>query len=401
MYRPITLFIALRFLHGNKIDKFNYFISWLSAIGIMLGVLIMVIVLSIMNGFERELEYNMLDMVPHILITNKSNNSFNPKQFPFSIFKNVNNIKSIQPIITSDVIIQSLHNISIGTVIGIKQNERSLLVHKVNHSEIKLLKPEYYNVILGQRLALKLNVQEGDLIRLIIPSMSQLTPLGYVPTQRLFHVASIFFTNSEIDDYQILINQTDAANLMHYPVNHVTGWRLWLNNPLNIQTINKQSLPKDMQWHDWRQIKGELFQAIHIEKNMMSLLISLIIIVATFNLVSSLSLIIIDKQKEIVILQMQGMKRFHIISIFIIYGMIHSIIGTLVGAFFGVIISTKLNYLKLITDLLINEALLPVSINYNQIVIICISTIVLALLSIIYPAWKNTSLNPTEVLRYE
>ncbi|VTP66698.1 Lipoprotein-releasing system transmembrane protein lolC [Leclercia adecarboxylata] len=130
--------------------------------------------------------------------------------------------------------------------------------------------------------------------------------MGRLPSQRLFNVIGTFAANSEVDGYQMLVNIQDASRLMRYPLGNITGWRLWLNEPLKVDVLSQQTLPEGTKWQDWRERKGELFQAVRMEKNMMGLLLSLIVAVAAFNIITSLGLMVMEKQGEVAILQTQG-----------------------------------------------------------------------------------------------
>lgn len=162
-----------------------------------------------------------------------------------------------------------------------------------------------YNVILGEQLAGQLGVNRGDQIRIMVPSASQFTPMGRVPSQRLFNVIGTFAANSEVDGYQMLTNIDDASRLMRYPLGNITGWRLWLSQPLQVDTLSQQTLPEGTKWQDWRERKGELFRAVRME-NMMGLLLSLIVAVAAFNIITSLGMMVMEKQGEVAILADPG-----------------------------------------------------------------------------------------------
>ncbi len=162
--------------------------------------------------------------------------------------------------------------------------------------DIKALAPGSYNIILGEKLAGQLGVKRGETLRLMVPSASQFTPMGRIPSQRVFNIIGTFAANSEVDGYQILVNQQDASRLMRYPLGNITGWRLFLSQPLSVDSLSQQSLPEGTVWKDWRDRKGELFQAVRMEKNMMGLLLSLIIAVAAFNIITSLGLLVMENK---------------------------------------------------------------------------------------------------------
>lgn len=399
MYQPVALYIGLRYMRGRASDRFGRFVSWLSAIGITLGVLALVTVLSVMNGFERELEGNILGLMPQALVTSEKG-SINPRQQPASALQ-LKGISRVAPLTTADVVLQSAHNVSVAVMLGIQPDEPDPLTPYLINTAQNALQPGSYQVILGEQLAKQLGVQRGDTLRLMVPSVSQFTPMGRVPSQRLFTVAGTYAANSEVDSYQILVNQQDASRLMRYPLGNVTGWRLWLDAPLEVDSLSHQSLPSGLVWKDWRERKGDLFQAVRMEKNMMGLLLSLIVAVAAFNIITSLGLLIMEKQGEVAILQTQGLTRRQIMAVFMVQGASAGIIGALLGTLLGVLLASQLNNLLPVLGLFLDGAALPVAINGWQVVIIAVTAMAVALLSTLYPAWRAAAVQPAEALRYE
>ncbi|MGV7093683.1 lipoprotein-releasing ABC transporter permease subunit LolC [Siccibacter turicensis] len=399
MYQPVALFIGLRYMRGRAADRFGRFVSWLSTIGITLGVLALVTVLSVMNGFERELQNNILGLMPQALITTPSG-SVNPQQHPANAL-HLQGVSRVAPLTTGDVVLQSARNVSVGVMLGIDPDERDPLSAYLSNVKQDVLAPGKYNVILGEQLAGQLGVNRGDQIRVMVPSASQFTPMGRLPSQRLFTVAGTFAANSEVDGYQMLVNIQDASRLMRYPAGNITGWRLWLNEPLKVDELAQQTMPEGMVWKDWRERKGELFQAVRMEKNMMGLLLSLIIAVAAFNIITSLGLMVMEKQGEVAILQTQGLNRRQIMAVFMIQGASAGIVGALLGAVLGALLASQLNNLMPIIGALLDGAALPVAIEPLQVVGIALAAMAIALLSTLYPSWRAAATQPAEALRYE
>lgn len=400
MYQPITLFIGLRYIYGRRSDRFGRLVSSLSSIGIMLGVMSMIVVLSVMNGFERDLQNNVLGLMPQALITTPEN-VIDPQKIPASKLQNLKGIKHIAPITTSDVVIQSAQNISAGVMLGINPEQYEPLSKYFINVHQNLLQAGQYRIIMGAKLAQQLGIQSGDTVRLIVPSVRQLTPMGGMLSQRLFTLVGVFSANSEVDADQFFVNQQDASRLMRYPLGDITGWRLFLTQPLKVASLSKQKLPDGTVWKDWRERKGALFQAMQMEKNMMGLLLSLIIIVAAFNIMTSLGLLVMDKQREVAILQTQGFTRRQIMAMFIVQGSTSGIVGSVLGALLGIILTGQLEKLLPILGLLIAGESLPVSIDPMQVFIISLSAIFMALLSTLYPSWRAANFQPAEALRYE
>ena len=387
-------------MRGRAADKFGRFVSSLSAIGITLGVAALITVTSVMNGFERSLQDSILAYMPQAILTSTTGN-IDPKSYPISGLQHLQGVNYITPTVQSDVVLQSRTNVGVGMMTGVNIDEPSPLLDKLISGDRKELTEGSYNVFLGSRLAETLGLKRGDSVRLIIPGVSQLTPMGRIPSQRLFTVAGIFQTNGEADTSELIVAQSDAARILRYPVGHVTGWRLFLDEPLQVDVLSKQILPDGLVWTDWRERKGEFFQAVKMEKNMMGLLLSLIIAVAAFNIITSLSLLVMEKQGEVAILKTLGLKRSRILAIFMIQGAGAGIIGTIIGTLLGILLSSQLNVLMPLIGLLPKGVALPIVLDYPGILIIALSAMFISLLATLYPSWRAAAVQPAEALRYE
>ncbi|ELY2856888.1 lipoprotein-releasing ABC transporter permease subunit LolC [Cronobacter dublinensis] len=399
MYQPVALFIGLRYMRGRAADRFGRFVSWLSTIGITLGVLALVTVLSVMNGFERELQNNILGLMPQAVVS-ASKGSVNPQQLPADSL-HLQGVNRVAPLTTGDVVLQSARSVAVGVMLGIDPAQRDPLTPYLVNVRQQDLAAGKYNIILGEQLAGQLGVKRGDQLRLMVPSASQFTPMGRLPSQRLFTVIGTFAANSEVDGYQMLVNIQDASRLMRYPAGNITGWRLWLNEPLKVDALSQQTLPAGTEWHDWRDRKGELFQAVRMEKNMMGLLLSLIVAVAAFNIITSLGLMVMEKQGEVAILQTQGLTRRQIMAVFMVQGASAGVIGALFGALLGALLASQLNNLMPVIGAFLDGAALPVVIEPLQVIGIALAAMAVALLSTLYPSWRAAATEPAEALRYE
>ncbi len=400
MYQPVALYIGLRYMRGRASDRFGRFVSWLSTIGITLGVMALVTVLSVMNGFERELEGNILGVMPQALITTPGG-SLDPKRIPPSALERLKGVSRIVPLTTGDVVLQSARSVAVGVMLGVNPQDPEPLARYLVNVRMDKLQPGGYQVILGEQLAGQLGVKRGDRLRLMVPGASQFTPMGRIPSQRLFTVAGTFAANSEVDEYQLLTNQQDASRLMRYPAGNITGWRLWLQQPLDVEAVSRQTLPEGTQWKDWRERKGELFQAVRMEKNMMGLLLSLIVAVAAFNIITSLGLLVMEKQGEVAILQTLGLTRRQVMLVFMVQGAGAGIIGALLGTGLGLLLAGQLNNLMPVIGAFLDGAQLPVDIDPLQVATIAVLAMVVALLSTLYPSWRAAAVHPAEALRYE
>lgn len=400
MYRPLSLFIGLRYIYGNSTDRFGRFVSWLSMIGLMLGSIALIIVLSVMNGFEREMQNSILRFIPQAQITT-ANNRISPDQYPAEQFLTLKGVNHITPLVTGSIVLQGPNSLMVSTLLGVNPEDSDPIASSVYQGQWSDLTAGQYNIIIGRTLANQLGLDIGDQVRVMVTNASQVTPVGRIPNQRLFTVAGIFSINSDINQSLVYVNQQDAARLMRYPAGTITSWRIFVDNPLDIVSMTSQSLPDGLQFKDWREQRGELFQAIKLEKNMMGLLISLIVIVAAFNIITSLGLLVMEKQGEVAILKTQGLTRRRIMMIFVIQGASSGVIGTLFGSIIGLTIALNLNEIMSTLGLSLSGILLPSLVNPGQIVIIVLSLIALSLLATLYPAWRAAKTQPADALRYE
>ncbi|WP_159564356.1 lipoprotein-releasing ABC transporter permease subunit LolC [Budvicia diplopodorum] len=400
MYQPVALYIGLRYMRGRASDRFSQFVSWLSTIGITLGVMALVTVLSVMNGFEQELENNILGLMPQALVTTQDG-QLNPQEFSSASLNQLPGVTRVAPLTTGDVILQSAKGLSVGVMLGVNPQDNDPLAKYVYAGSMSQLSSGGYNAILGDKLAEQLGIKIGDNIRLMVTGASQFTPMGRIPSQRLFTVVGTFSAGSEVDSNQLLVNQQDASRLLRYTAGNVSGWRLYMAKPLEVIALSQQPLPNGLIMKDWRDRKGELFQAVRMEKNMMGLLIGLIIAVAAFNIITSLGLLVMEKQGEVAILKTLGLKRRQIMSIFVVQGASAGVIGALLGSLFGLLLSKNLNLLMPFIGKSIAGVALPVVIDYTQVIVIALFSMGIALLSTLYPSWRAAAVQPAEALRYE
>ena len=393
MNLPISLYIALRYWRAKSADRFGRLVANLASFGIVLGVMALIIVLSVMNGLEGYQKQQVLSAIPHAVVSEAE---------PISSQERLKNlppfVQKAVPINRTDVIFQTAKGVSAGQVIGVRAFSDDPLLESLDNRRFNAVLPEgEFKLIIGDQLAQKLGVNIGDKIRLMITENSQYTPFGRVPMQRLFTVSEIYFDYGEASAYQAFADLSDIGRLMRIQPNQAQGYRLFLDDPFLITEL-PQAFP-DKQITDWRVQKGEFFQAVRMEKNMMGLLISLIIVVAISNIVTSLSLMVVDKQGEIAILQTQGLTKSQVRAVFIYQGLLVGLVGTLIGTALGVLIT--LNLTEIIALFNSNGIFLPIALAPLQIVIVIAFSLLLSLLSTIYPAYRAAKTEPAEALRYE
>ena len=384
-------FIAFRYWRAKSADRFGRLVTNLASFGIVLGVMALIIMLSVMNGLENMQKRNLLSTLPHAVISPLEGHFSKTQQLTLPEFV----IKQV-PINRTNVMIQSQQGINAGQLIGVEQEHDDPLLTGENITQ--LLPQGEFNVLIGSRLADKLNIGVGEKIRLMITENSQYTPMGRVPVQRLFHISGIYYSNNEASEYTLFANLADVGRLLRITEDQVQGIRLFLTDPFKVTELPFSFDETQYQVSDWREQKGEFFQAVRMEKNMMSLLVGLIIIVAISNIVTSLSLMVVDKQGEIAILQTQGLTKGQVTQIFVLQGSLVGILGAVLGGGLGILVTHNLGSLLN----LINPSIhLPTLISASQVIVIIAASIGLSLLCTIYPAYRASRIEPAQALRYE
>ena len=390
-YNLTACFISFRYWRTKSADRFGRLVTNLASLGITLGVMALVIVLSVMNGLENMQKRNLLSHLPHAIIAPQEGHFTQNEKLTLPDF-----VQKSTAINRANVIIQSQNGIQAGQLIGVTKVEDDPLLDEQAVAE--RLPAGEFKVLIGSQLAHKLNLSIGEKIRLMITENSQYTPMGRIPVQRLFEISGIYPSQSSASEYTLFANLTDVGRLLRIAPEEVQGVRLFLQDPFQVTELAQTFDEAHYQISDWREQKGEFFQAVRMEKNMMGLLISLIIIVAISNIVTSLSLMVVDKQGEIAILQTQGLKKRSVMAIFVFQGAIVGIIGAFIGGGLGVLIS---HYLDQIVALFNPMLLLPTEISSTQIAVIITSSIGLSLLCTLYPAYRAAKIEPAQALRYE
>ena len=385
------LFIAFRYWRTKSADRFGRLVTNLASLGITLGVMALVIVLSVMNGLENMQKRNLLSHLPHAIIAPQEGHFTQNEKLTLPDF-----VQKSTAINRANVIIQSQSGIQAGQLIGVTKAEDDPLLDEQAVAE--RLPAGEFKVLIGSQLAHKLNLSIGEKIRLMITENSQYTPMGRIPVQRLFEISGIYPSQSSASEYTLFANLTDVGRLLRIAPEEVQGVRLFLQDPFQVTELAQTFDEAHYQISDGREQKGEFFQAVRMEKNMMGLLISLIIIVAISNIVTSLSLMVVDKQGEIAILQTQGLKKRSVMAIFVFQGAIVGVIGAFIGGGLGVLIS---HYLDQIVALFNPMLLLPTEISSTQVAVIITSSIGLSLLCTLYPAYRAAKIEPAQALRYE
>jgi len=408
MYYPLSLFIGLRYTRSKRNNRFVSFITLFSTAGITIGVLALITVLSVMNGFEQDLKTRILGAVPHTIVTPKSaSGNINES---LAALADDPLVAAVTPFLQADAMVQSKSQIQGAQLQGIDPSsypQWDVIRQNMIIGDISLLQPGKYNIIIGRSMAKSLNVKLGDKIRLISTKGSIFTPMGRVPSQRKFTVVGVYSVGSDVEATQVLVNITDAGKLVRLSPSSPTQHRVFVHDPFSVNELASRDFFSNFDSLDWQTARGELFQAVKMEKNMIGLLLFLIITVAVFNILSSLVMLVTEKETDVAIMKTLGMNRPTIVQIFVIQGAWTGVLGAIAGGFMGIALAANLNeFMSLIGLNLLAQAsggarLLPVLFDWSQIASIIFGAIALSLLATLYPAFRAANVKPAEALRYE
>jgi len=396
----ISAFIALRYSQSGRKQSFVAFINLFSIIGITLGIASLIIVLSVMNGLEGQLKKRILGILPQIVV----NSSEKPEIPPYL----QDNVQAMVAYAEQEVIVQSRNKVAglflQGTDIDATANY-SIIAQNTVAGAYDSITSGSFNVGISRILAAQLEVDIGQQLRLISTTASVHSLLGRIPSQRLVTVSHIFSINSEMDDKTMVIHIDDLARLSRATTPSVQQTRLYLFDAFDYSPLAEFFASKNYQIETWRERQGPLFDAVKMEKNMMSLMLLLVIAVAAFNVVSALVMVVSEKKSDIAILQTQGMVPSDIMKIFLLNGVFNGLKGVFAGICLGLLSCWLLNgLLSLLGSNLAfgeNGEGLPIDIQVRQLFVIGASSMVVCLLASWYPAFKAQSITPANSLRSE
>jgi lipoprotein-releasing system permease protein len=420
MFQPISIFIGLRYSRSKSHAGFVSFITFFSTVGILLGVASLITVVSVMNGFEEELKKRILGIVPHIIVSDFTSDEDSTKQelrWP-ALRKELLNkphVLRVTPFLESEALIQSskgLQGVLVQGIMPTLEQNNIINTHMVAGS-IDMLSTQSYSLVLGQSLANKLQVTLGDEVRLVLPNKSVFTPMGRIPVQRVFTVVGIFHIGSQVDDAMVYVDSRYGAKLLRRSGDGIDKLRLYLDDAFNakkvVERIKKDQEATDEILHSitfntWNESQGALFSAVKMEKNMMWLMLSLIVAVAAFNIVSALVMVVVEKQAEIGILQTLGLARTDVVKIFITQGMVNGLWGVSLGGLLGVMLALNLNEILLVVGVnLFGFGMqdLPIKLEWFDVFTIILSALAMSFLATLYPAYQASTTQPAQVLRNE
>ena len=407
--------IGLRYVRSKKRNHFISFVTFASIAGIAVGVTIIIAVLSVMNGFKEEIQTKFLDFTAHGIITGYDNRLQNWTALK-ELLKDEEAIAAVSPYTETQGMLIQKNRTSGALIKGIipeLETQVSNIEEYLTEGELLSLKAGGWNIILGQSLARHLDVMVGEQVVLLTPQ-ANVTPAGMMPRLRRFTVTGIFKLGMSQHDRQIALVHIDDAKKLNRLHEEVNGIHLRYHDLYRAPEITarlQQKLIEHYWVSDWTKQHSNFFRALELEKLILMIIMSFIIAVAVFNIISALVMVVTEKQADIAILKTMGMVSSRILTIFIVQGCVIGMIGVVAGIIGGVLLALNLESLILAIENISGQKFLasdvypitevPSQLLWNDVLITAIIAFVLTVFATIYPAWRATQIKPSEALRYE
>ncbi|MCP4702048.1 MAG: lipoprotein-releasing ABC transporter permease subunit [Gammaproteobacteria bacterium] len=415
MFKSLPFYIGLRYTRAKRRNHFISFISLTSILGIALGVTALITVLSVMNGFEKELRKRMLIMAAHVVV-NASPSMADWRGVAEQVKKH-SQVIGAAPYIQGQAMIMHRKNVY-GTLLqGLlpdMESQVSEVREKIEAGDFNSLQSGDFNVLIGKELAFSLGVDIGDKVTLVVPQ-ANVTPVGILPRMKRMTVAGIFRVGMhEFDSGLVLMHIDDAARLLRVPESHVHGLNIKLDDMFGAWSFSKtlkQELPWTYRIHDWTYRHANFFRAVKMEKTVMFVILTLIVAVAAFNIVSTLVMAVTDKEADIAILRTLGATPRTVMGIFMIQGIVIGMIGTGLGLLGGTALALNVETLVPAIERFFEIQVLPSDVYYiselpsdlqwSDVTKITGMSLLISVFATLYPAWRASRTQPAEALRYE
>ena len=416
MLKNLPFFIGYRYTRSKRREGFVSFISGFSVAAMALGVMALIVVLSVMNGFDKEIKQRLLRIIPHATVAGHP--SFTSDQLAEIrqqiIARGDTGVTAVVPMVQGFVMLSKDVNQVGVNLQGLDEAwpTAKLLKENMLSGYVEQLAPGDFSIILGSQIARKLNVFIGDKIQVTLPMIS-VTPAGIFPRTRRVTVSGIFEVGAQVDASVAFMHQQDMQKLMRLGDNY-QGFQLQFEDPYKVDSwlkSNATSILPNHQWRSWSNALSSLFQAMRMEKLVVSLLLSVIIAVAAFNIIASLVLMVADKRKDIAVIRTMGANSSLITKIFIVQGMTVGAVGVLSGTLLGCFVAYFIGDIVGIIEGLLGVYLfdpsiylintLPSRIVFNDVAAVVGIALTVSFLATLYPAWRAGKILPAEALRYD
>jgi lipoprotein-releasing system permease protein len=412
MFKNLPLFIGLRYTRSKRREGFVSFISGFSLFAMALGVMALIVVLSVMNGFDSEIKQRLLRVVPHI--TGVGPEPVSPAQIAEleqRLLGGESTVAAVVPMVQTYAML-SYQSEQAGVMVqGIDSSwpNAQLVEEHMIAGHLEQLQPGEFGIVLGSQLARQLNTFVGDRLQLTLPEVS-ISPAGIFPRLKRFVVMGVFTVGAQVDASVAFIHQQDARKLLRLGDNY-QGVQLQMHSAYDAdQWLLTQDLP-EWRWRSWSEQMGTLFQAMRMEKMVVSLLLSVIIAVAAFNIIASLVLMVADKRKDIAVVRAMGASSGLVVKIFVVQGMavgmMGIIVGTALGSLLAYFIGDIVAFMEALTGVYLFDpsvyliSALPSRLLWSDVAIVTFCAGLISFLATLYPAWRAGQVLPAEALRYE
>ena len=407
--------IAFRYIKSRRVEGFISIAAWFSLIGIMLGVATLIVVMSVMNGFRTELVDRILGINGHLVVYEKNEPFVSNYNQIINKVSDIKNVIAVTPHLEGQALAKSKSTVSGVIIRGV--NWSDLAAKKLLWKSLTQLTIDNYknneDIIIGYRLAQRLNVNVGDFISLISPNGME-TALGILPIKQNFKIGGLFDIGMYEYDNNFIFIPWKKAELFFSTKNIAHGIEIFLKDQKFTSSVSlnvKNKLGDELLVIDWKKRNSAFMSALAVEKNVMFIILSLIILVAAFNIISSMIMLVQTKKSDIALMRTMGASKYVIIRIFVLTGSIIGFLGTFAGTILGVVISSNIEAIRnFLTTILGSELFsaeiyflskLPSNIYINEVIMVICVSIILTLFASIFPAWKASRISPAEALRYE
>lgn len=414
MFQPFAAFIGWRYTRSRRRDQFVSFIALISLIGMVLGVAALIVVLSVMNGFEAELRGRILALIPHGFVDVKEGHLERWQPLADDIARTPGFIAAAPYIGGSAMVARSgpVRGVQLWAIDPDYESRVSSVQHHIVDGRYEDLASTSFGIVIGDILARQLNAMIGDSIDVILPQVT-VTPLGIFPRQKRFTVTAIFRSGSQLDSTTVFINLRDGQRFYKTGTG-VTGLRIAVDDLFEAgQLLQRWNTQHDNKYQvrDWSMTQGSLFQSVKMEKTMVGLLLFVIVAIAAFNIVSILTMMVNEKRADIAVMRTMGASPQSMMAIFMVQGATIGLVGVALGALIGVPIALNVGEIVETLERLVGAHVFDPSVYFvtripsvvvaQDIFKICLIAWILSLLAALYPSWRAAQIHPAEALRYE
>jgi lipoprotein-releasing system permease protein len=421
MFHPFPLFVGLRYTRAKRRNHFISFISAISMVGIMLGIVALIVVLSVMNGFHKEIQERILGMASHATLADPNGVEAGGGLADWAgLIERVRThpeVVGAAPFVEIEAMLMNGGRTQGSLLRGIlpgQEDEVSDLRRDMVEGSVDELEPGAFNIILGSELAAILGVRVGDKVTVVTPQMNA-TPVGVMPRLKAFTVSGLFQVGmADYDRGAGFMHMADAAKLMRLPEGNAQGVRIKLKDMFDAPLVAREiaySLDDIYLVTDWTQVHRNFFAALRTEKRMMTIILFLIVAVAAFNIVSTLVMVVTDKRADIAVLRTLGASPARIMALFMVQGTAIGLAGTLIGVIAGVLLGLNVEPIVATIERAFGVhfldpgiyyiSALPSDVHASDVIAIALGAFGMSVLATLYPAWRASRTDPAEALRYE